>query len=399
MAEKCEKKLNVGLFIDTFFPMVDGVVMVVDNYAKRLAEFCNVTVFTLKPRDYLEGTDNYPYKVVRCKKAPFRLGDYDIPLPRRDKNFMSELEKSNLDIVHIHSPFAIGKAGIKYAKKHGIPVIATLHSQYKKDFYRGTKNRLCTNFLLKKLVKTVDKCTEYYAVNSNMAKLFYEEYGVNHLPLVQQNGTDMKPVKDTQSALKTVNEKFDLPDDMPVFLFVGRINKLKNIYFLLEALTKLKNKNFKMIFVGDGQDFKDFKSKVESSSVAKNVIFMGKVADRELLAALYLRAKLFLFPSLYDASSLVQIEAASQKTPTVFLKDSATSGTVTDNVNGFLSAPTPEAFAQKIEEVLADDELYTRVSEGAFNDLYVCWDKVVSDMHGKYIDHINSFKLKTENNE
>ena len=32
------KKLNIGLFIDTFFPMVDGVVMVVDNYARRLSE-------------------------------------------------------------------------------------------------------------------------------------------------------------------------------------------------------------------------------------------------------------------------------------------------------------------------------------------------------------------------
>ena len=41
------KKLKVGLFIDTWYPMVDGVIMVVDNYAKRLSEFCDVTVFTV----------------------------------------------------------------------------------------------------------------------------------------------------------------------------------------------------------------------------------------------------------------------------------------------------------------------------------------------------------------
>ena len=38
------------------------------------------------------------------------------------------------------------------------------------------------------------------------------------------------------------------------------------------------------------------------------------VKDRELLASIYARADLFLFPSLYDASSIVQIEAALQKT-------------------------------------------------------------------------------------
>lgn len=41
------KKLKVGLFIDTWYPMVDGVIMVVDNYAKRLSKFCDVTVFTV----------------------------------------------------------------------------------------------------------------------------------------------------------------------------------------------------------------------------------------------------------------------------------------------------------------------------------------------------------------
>ena len=40
-----DKKITIGLFIDTFFPMIDGVTMVVDNYAKRLSEYANVIVF------------------------------------------------------------------------------------------------------------------------------------------------------------------------------------------------------------------------------------------------------------------------------------------------------------------------------------------------------------------
>ena len=42
-----KNRLKIALFIDTYFPMIDGVVMVVDNYAKRLQEYADVTVFAL----------------------------------------------------------------------------------------------------------------------------------------------------------------------------------------------------------------------------------------------------------------------------------------------------------------------------------------------------------------
>ena len=46
-----DKKITIGLFIDTFFPMIDGVTMVVDNYAKRLSEYANIIVFAPKYRN------------------------------------------------------------------------------------------------------------------------------------------------------------------------------------------------------------------------------------------------------------------------------------------------------------------------------------------------------------
>ena len=384
-----DKKLKIGLFLDTFFPMVDGVIMVVDNYAKRLSKFCDVTVFTINSKEKCDR--KFDYKVVRCKSLHLLAIDYDIPTPKFDKNFNKILKESNLDIVHIHSPFAIGALGVKYAKKHNIPAIATMHSQFKKDFYRSTKSKKLTNILLKHIMKVFNKCDVCYGVNDKISEIFYD-YGAKTMPLVQRNGTDMLPIEDKAAAIKLVNEKYGLNEDTTVFLFVGRINALKNIYFILEALEKLKDKNFKMFYVGEGQDFEELEKRVKKSSIADNVILTGKITDRELLKAIYLRAKLFLFPSMYDASSLVQIEAASQGTPTIFLKNSATSATVTDNVNGFLSEPTTEKFAEKIEEILADDELYKKVQEGAVRDLYVTWDDCVKEMYQKYLQAIENKK-------
>ena len=385
------KKLKIGLFIDTWYPMVDGVIVVVDNYAKRLSKFCDVTVFTV---DTGEDKREYPYKVVKTKSLQLFKLAYKIPYITR--KFKKELDKYDLDIVHIHSPFAVGKAAVKYAKKKGIPVISTLHSQFKLDFKRSARLDFIVNILMRNILRVFNKCDENYAVNGKIAEIF-KAYGLKNMPKVQRNGTDMLPVEKPKEALKMVNEKYGLDPNAPVFLFVGRIVRLKNIYFIVEALSKLKDKNFKMFFVGEGNDASEVRHLAKKYGIKDNVILTGKIMDRELLKALYLRAKLFLFPSKYDASSLVQIEAASQKTPTIFLEGTATSATVTHNVNGFICEDSVEKFAEKIEEVLENKELYNEVSENAAKQLYVSWDDCVKEICEKYEYHIK--ENKKENKE
>ena len=80
------KKLNIGLFIDSWFPMVDGVINVVDNYAKRLNKLANVTVFAPKARGEYDPS-GLSYNLVQCKSAKVFFLDYDLPLPQFDKNF------------------------------------------------------------------------------------------------------------------------------------------------------------------------------------------------------------------------------------------------------------------------------------------------------------------------
>lgn len=384
------KRLKIGLFIDTFFPMIDGVIMVVDNYARRLAKFNDVTVFAPAIPGKESDDTTRPYKVVRAKSIPLFFIDYSLPAPAIDKNFKQELEKSDLDIVHIHSPFSIGKIGIKYAKKHNIPVIATMHSQFKQDFLRATKINFIANILTNKVVKVFDKCDNCYAVNSEIARIFHEEYGVKKLPDVLNNATDMLPAEDIVSAREEINKKYNISDDEKVFLFVGRINILKNILFIVDSLKILKDRGFKfkMLYVGSGQDEEKLKEKIKELQLGNDVLLCGRVTDRELMKKIYARADLFLFPSLYDASSLVQVEAASQHTPTIFIEGAATAATVTNNVNGIISKNSIEDYANQIEKMITDNELYKKISDGAFRDLYKNWDDTVKEMYEIYLKMI-----------
>ncbi len=391
--------MKVGLFLDTFYPMVDGVIKVVDNYATRLAKKGEVVLFCPGVKGYDEAEDKkYPYEIVRCHSLPLGGLDYSLPLGSVDPSFQIPLSRSNVDLVHIHSPFTLGIAGTFYAKIHNVPLIATLHSQYRQDFARQLKLEPAVKMALSTVMMTFNACDECWAVNDAIKALYQKEYGLTAPCKVVQNATDHVPVDDPAAAAARVNERYGLESDDVVFLFVGRINFIKNIDFTVRALKILKDRGhkFKMLFVGQGQDEHKLKELVESLDLQDIVILAGLVSKREDLQDLYSRAKLFLFPSLYDANSLVQIEAACQSTPSVFLKGARTAATVTDGVNAIVCEPTEESFAGRIEEVMNDEALYLRLSTAAHDQLYVDWDDVVDGVYEKYLEMVEAKKQDIE---
>jgi glycosyltransferase involved in cell wall biosynthesis len=326
--------------------------------------------------------------VVRCKALKLPIVDYSLPIPKLDKRFVKELNNAKLDIVHIHSPFTVGKIGINYAKQNNIPVIGTMHSQYKLDFLRAVKFNSIANMLTKVVIKQYNRCDECWAVNEQIANIYYKEYHYKELPKVMNNATDMKPVDDIKKAKELINSKYNINPNEKVFLFVGRINNLKNVFFIANTLKILKEKcnfKFKMLFVGNGQDEEELKKIIKNNNMENDIIMCGKMTDRNILADYYARADLFLFPSLYDSSSIVQIEAASQKTPTVFIEGAVTASAIENNVNGFISANNEESFANKIIEIMNNTDLYDKVCENAFKEVYVNWDQKIKEIYEIYV--------------
>lgn len=382
--------MTIGLFTDTFYPFADGVIMVVDNYARRLVKYADVTVFAPKYIGEEFDDSSLPYKVVRCYPIELSTFENKLPIMELDEIYKREIENFKLDLVHIHSPFALGKAGVEYAKKHNIPCVATMHTQFKQEFLKVTNSYEEAERLINKIIEVFDKCDECFAVNSEVAKIFHEEYGYKRLPKVMNNATEMVPLKD--DAKNYINDKYEIANDCKVFLFVGRMTILKNILFIADSIKAVKEKEpklkFKMLYVGCGQDEEKLEKHIIKLGLEDDVILCGKITDRYELACYYKRADLFLFPSFYDTSSIVQVEAASQNTPTVFIKGTVTASTITDNVNGFISENTVGAYSDKIIEVIKNKHLYDKVSKNAYIDLYKTWDDCVTKVYNRYLELI-----------
>jgi glycosyltransferase involved in cell wall biosynthesis len=387
------KRMTIGLFTDVFFPMIDGVVNVVDNYGKYLSKEADVYVFA---PDYgeIKNLDKLPYKVIRTKSIKIPKLDYRLTIPEIDITFREDVSEIELDIVHIHSPFAIGMYGINYAKAHKIPVVATLHSQYKKDFYERIKNAYITNIATKELMRRFNKCDRLLAVNEEVAKVFYE-YGAHIMPMVTNNATDLLPFMNN-GYVSELKERYHINTKEKVLLYVGRLDAIKNLDFLIDSLILLKNYdfNFKMIFIGSGPFEGYMKKKINKNGLQDFTVFTGRIMDRTELSAHYKLANLFLLPSLYDSSSLVQIEAASQNTPTLFIEKAVTASTVKDGINGYISRNSSQKYAEKIVDIFKNENEYKNISRNAYRELYITWEQIVDKLKEIYSNVIETHNSK-----
>ena len=273
-----------------------------------------------------------------------------------------------------------------------------MHSQYKYDIYKVAHSKLITKIVLKSFLKNFNKFDYAIAVNEYTRTLFKNEYKLKPSITVVQNATDMTPVLDTEKACRIVNEKFGFSPDEKIFLYVGRLNKLKNIDFILESLQILKNdfQNFKFLIVGCGNDEEHFKEKTKELGLDDYVVFAGKIIDKELLKNIYARSDLFLFPSKYDTDGLVKFEAASQGTPTVLLENTGAASAIVDNETGYISKDDKNMYAKRILDALTDKELYSKISANARTKLYRTWDNSADEIYNIIVSMIEQNKKAKE---
>lgn len=390
-------KLEIGFFIDSY-DEINGVIVVMREYIKHLKDRANF--FIACPRSPAKGQDGKDEAdIIRCVGMHLKMLNYDFGVPFLDYKFIREIKQRKIDIIHVHSPFDVGLAGVKLAKELNVPVIATIHSQFKQDFMEVTHSRLLTKFMMHRIMRTFNACDEVWAVNEATKRLLLDEYKCQAKSTkVMPNATGFLPLqKDYSDEVCTAT---GVKKDEIMLLNLGRIVPLKNVAFVAKTMRVLKDKGFKakLVFVGDGYYLNNLKKLVKKLDIEEETVFMGKITDEEFIKKLYQRADLFLFPSYYDTDGIVKFEAASQGTPTLFARGSLASSGIRDGVDGFIGENDVEAYADKIIEIFSDPEKLKTVGNGAKNHLYKTWEEVTESAFCRYLELIEQKKKETENN-
>lgn len=390
-----ERKINVALFVDNF-AVIDGVVMVIRQYAKRLHGRANVYVVCPRSsRNELSET----YTIVPCPSIRVPILNYDVAVPFGRQRFIKRMRSLDIDLVHVHSPFMVGSLGLKVAQALDVPCVATLHSQYKQDFEIYLKSKTVAKTALKGIMKLYNASTESWVVNTKVEELLCS-YGYEGTTHIIPNATDDTPIEDVEAAKAEVNEKLGFRPEDKVLMYLGRITGQKNVFFTEKVLCALKDRgfDFKFIFVGGGTALNSLKETVRNDGLWNNVVFTGSCTDRDYIKKLYARSDLFVFPSYYDTDGIVKYEAAAQGTPTVFAEGTLALAGIEDGVNGYVGPNDAEAFADKIIDIFSDEARHERVSENVKTALYRTWDKTVDAVYERYNYLIDQNKAKKQQN-
>ena len=371
--------MRIVQFTDTFLPVMDGVGNVVYKYALNMGEKGH-EVYVVTPQTNTGHRGQMPFEIVDYLSVPMlKLKSYKVGTPLLDVHCQNRLSHIAGDIVHVHSPFIAGHAGLSYARKQGCPIVGTFHSKYYDDFLQVTGNRLMAGMGAKFVANFYEKLDEVWAVSASSAQTL-REYGYQGDIRVMANGTDIRTV--SEDVIATVRAQYSL-DDTPLMLYVGQINWKKNLRCVLEACAGLKHP-FRLALAGQGPHQKDVEQLANTLGIGDRVFFTGHITDTAVLDALYRQASLFLFPSLYDNSPLVVREAAAMGTPAIVVEGSSAAEGITDGCNGFLCRDDAADLTRVIEGAMADPDRLRAVGDRARQTIPIPWTTLVDQVLAQY---------------
>jgi len=374
--------LRIGEFTDTFLPVVDGVGRVVQAYAETLCSMGHqVTVVAPMYDTGFQG--GFPFELVDYVGSSVPgLKQYKLGEAILDAHYRKRIRMIDLDVIHAHSPFTAGSEALRLASVRKLPLVATFHSKYYDDFLKATRSESIARMGVKIVVNFYNRCDEVWAVGSNTADVLHQ-YGFEGDIQVMPNGASLREASPADIA--EVSRRWNLGED-PLILFVGQMDWKKNILTVLEACAEMKHRgqNFRLLLAGQGMDQNAIRQKIQDLNIQDRAELLGHISDASLLDALYARASVFAFPSLYDAAPMVVREAAVMGTPSVMVRGSTAAEVIRDGENGFLCDNSAEDLAAVMTRILRDPAKLEEAGKNARETIPVPWQKVMEKAVERY---------------
>lgn len=379
----------VGQFNESFKPIMDGVGLCAENYTRWLDAKYG-TAFAVVPH-VPRYQDEDSFTVVRYPSLPIPgMPPYRLGIPWASPRVKKLLEWTRFDLVHSHSPFVAGRMARRTAGHHDVPHVTTFHTKYRDDIDRFSPSDRLTEIIVNRIVRFYDSCDAVWTPSEATRETLWE-YGYEGDITIAPNGSDLRRPTDAERRRyrDAGAELVGAEEPVFVFLFVGQHRWEKNVELIIRGIGRLAHREnlpapILLCFAGEGYAADDMATMARDVGIGAVTRFLGSIVDREKMKALYARADLFLFPSVYDNAPLVMREAAAFGVPTVVAKGSSAAEVVRDGESGFVVDNDPDAMADTLARLMANRELVERAGAGASASIYRSWEDIVDWVAGEY---------------
>jgi len=330
--------MRVGFFTEVYRPVVNGVVASIDTLAEGLRQRGH-QVYCFAPR--VPGYDEADGPVFRMPSLPLPTRTpYRLTLPLVSRRNLNNVIK-RLSLVHVHSPFVTGWMGMRYARRYGMPLVYTYHTQLEAYAHYVPFEPNATRYAASQLTRTFANLTDTVVVPTPAMATRLSELGVTVRLEVVPSGIDVR-VFGAGRRDDALRARAGAGQDDRLVLCVSRLAKEKSVDLLLKAMAVADDPSVRLVIAGDGPAREDLEECARECGIAARTRFLGIVA-RDQLPDLYASCDAFCMPSTTETQGLVQAEALAAGA-NVIAADAPQNRDVLGPAGRVVPA-TPEAFA------------------------------------------------------
>ena len=355
------------LFVsDVYFPRVNGVSTSIRTFRQDLAAH-GVETHLVAPR--YEATEAGAPDEPGLTRVP----SAGVPRDPEDRRMrwgaltraLDALSSSAFDLVHIHTPFIAHYAGVRFARRAGIPGIATYHTFFEEYLHHylpvlphGLARYLARSF-------TRSQCDDVRALiaPSEPMRAVLLEYGVTTPIHVLPTGLPADRFRHGDP--RAFRERAGLPPDAPLVTYIGRVAHEKNIGFLVQMFREVLKKvpQAMLVIAGEGPARPALMQQVAHLGLAAHVHFAGYLDRDTLLLDCYAAADVFVFASRTETQGLVLLEAMAQGAPVVSTAELGTRSILVPGSGALVVPEEQDAFAAAVVRVLEDRQLREELAQ------------------------------------
>ena len=292
----------------------------------------------LKQKDTKEAVQSIKENALVLYKPAFTWtkkianGNLSNILKANDYNFrLFEKRFGKTQLIHAFVTFPGGYIAMKLAERYKIPYVITEEmSPFRPGIFMNLKHKINEQVLL-----PLKNAAEVIAVSPSAAQQIstYTGSPVTYIPNMVDETFFTPP------ATISTRETF-------TFFTLGRMVEQKGISILLEAISKLKNKNARFKIGGDGEDLEEYKRLGNALSL-DNIEWLGELNSKQAKQN-FQCCDAFVLPSLHESMGVVFAEAIACGKPIIATKCGGPESIVNEN-NGLLAAVgDSDDLAQKI---------------------------------------------------
>ncbi|MEC3884061.1 glycosyltransferase family 4 protein [Halobacillus sp. HZG1] len=303
-------------------------------------------------------------------KIEYDMGDYtDLRMNHKkmDRYFFNMKHKKiyedisinynvpSYSLIHAHSLFSNGIVAMKLKKKYGIPYIVAVRNTDVNIFFKRMIH-------LRKLgLEILDEASKIVFISKNYRNLVLENYVPQHKKEKIYKKTTIIPNGIDEYYIENRNYKKSIKNyDTLKILYVGNIDKNKNLITTVKAINLLKEEGYNVCFTVVG--------KVKEKRVFNKINKISKInyippIPKEDLIEIYNDNHIFVMPSIKETFGLVYAEAISQGLPVIYTKGQGFDKQFDEGEVGYsVDCFNVEEIAGKVKKILEEYHIISKRS-------------------------------------